>query len=79
MPDGVGPTDWDSGERVFGPPRGTVDVDWLVPALLAAEPGVSPAAARAALERVWADHRAGRELPVTAAGRVLGEALGLYG
>lgn len=51
------PSDWVSGERVFAPPRGTVDVDWLVPAVLELVPGASPAAARAALE---AAHRRSR-------------------
>ncbi len=43
------PSDWASGERVFAPPTGTFDVDWLVPAVLEAAPGTSPSAARAAL------------------------------
>ena len=45
------PSDWVSGERVFAPPRGTVDVDWLVPAVVELVPGTSPARARAALEQ----------------------------
>ncbi|MBX9246916.1 hypothetical protein ICW40_19170, partial [Actinotalea ferrariae] len=49
-----GPTDWVSGERVFAPPSGTVDVDWLVPAVLEAAPEADPASARAALARAWA-------------------------
>ncbi|WP_225754566.1 hypothetical protein [Actinotalea sp. Marseille-Q4924] len=55
----TGPTDWVSGERVFAPPSGTVDTDWLVPAVLEAAPDAAPDAARAALARAWADHRAG--------------------
>lgn len=76
---GEPPTDWVSGERVFGPPRGTVDVDWLVPALLEAAPGRSPAEARAALDEAWTAHREGRVPADPVAGRVLAEALGLYG
>ncbi len=53
------PSDWVSGERVFAPPRGTVDVDWLVPAVLELVPGASPAQARAALEKAWAARRSG--------------------
>lgn len=52
------PSDWVSGERVFGPPVGTFDVDWLVPAVVE-QAGVDAASARAALQLVWADHRGG--------------------
>lgn len=52
------PSDWVSGERVFAPPSGTLDVDWLVPAVVEAVPGMSAAQARAALERAWRRHRA---------------------
>ncbi len=50
------PSDWGSGERVFGPPAGTLDVDWLVPALLERVP-TDPAAARQALRTAWLAHR----------------------
>lgn len=53
------PSDWVSGERVFGPPSGTFDVDWLVPAVVE-QAGVHPAAAREALAAAWAAHRSGR-------------------
>lgn len=52
-----GPTDWVSGERVFAPPNGVLDIDWLVPAVLDTLPGVTPADARTALAAAWADHR----------------------
>ena len=52
------PSDWVSGERVFAPPLGTVDVDWLVPAVLELVPGSTPARARAALEEAWHRRRA---------------------
>jgi hypothetical protein len=55
-----GPTDWVSGERVFAPPHGVLDVDWLVPAVLDGLPGATPADARAAVADAWSDHRAGR-------------------
>lgn len=55
----TGPTDWVSGERVFAPPAGTLDPDWLVPAVLEAAPDASPDEARAALARAWSDHRTG--------------------
>jgi hypothetical protein len=55
----TGPTDWVSGERVFAPPSGTLDPDWLVPAVLEAQPQADPGDARAALVRAWADHRDG--------------------
>ncbi len=47
------PSDWVSGERVFAPPVGTFDVDWLVPAVLEAVPGATPPQARAALLDAW--------------------------
>lgn len=80
----TGPTDWVSGERVFAPPSGTLDVDWLVPALLEAVPSATPVTARAALAAAWAAHRAGEPLPggdatSDAAARVLGEADALFG
>ncbi|WP_035063091.1 hypothetical protein, partial [Cellulomonas bogoriensis] len=59
----AGPTDWVSGERVFAPPVGTVDVDWLVPAVLEAVPGADPVMARAALAAAWAATRTGAPVP----------------
>ena len=56
----TGPTDWVSGERVFAPPNGVVDVDWLVPAVLEGVPGITPDGARSAVAAAWSDHRAGR-------------------
>ncbi|WP_258725415.1 hypothetical protein [Cellulomonas sp. NS3] len=79
----AGPTDWVSGERVFAPPTGTVDVDWLVPALLEAVPSVEPATARAALVAVWTARRAGTAAPTgdelaRAAQTVVDEAVALF-
>lgn len=79
----AGPTDWVSGERVFAPPSGTVDVDWLVPAVLAEAPSATPGAARAVLDRAWAAQRAGEPAPggdtlADAAARVLAEASELF-
>lgn len=53
---GAGPLggDWASGERVFGPPSGTLDADWLVPVVREAVPGVEHERAREAVVRVWA-------------------------
>ena len=47
------PSDWVSGERVFAPPSGTFDVDWLVGAVLEAVPGTTPVRAREALLAAW--------------------------
>ncbi|WP_372594830.1 hypothetical protein [Actinotalea sp.] len=58
-----GPTDWTSGERVFAPPSGTLDPEWLVPAVLETAPGHSPAQARDALVRGWAAIRSGDAPP----------------
>ena len=41
--------DWASGERVFGPPTGTLDADWLVPLVREAVPAAGHADARAAV------------------------------
>ena len=87
MTGGAGtPSDWVSGERVFAPPRGTVDVDWLVPAVLELAPGTSPAQARAALEQAWLRRRGGAGAQVVAAPEliiaveaVLAEALATFG
>jgi hypothetical protein len=57
-----GPTDWVSGERVFAPPSGTLDPDWLVPAVLEAAP-TDPATARSAVVAAWAAVRAGEDPP----------------
>jgi hypothetical protein len=61
----TGPTDWVSGERVFAPPDGTLDPDWLVPAVLEAVPGAAPGEARAALSRAWSAHRSGAAAPAS--------------
>ncbi|GAA4623789.1 hypothetical protein [Cellulomonas oligotrophica] len=80
----TGPTDWVSGERVFGPPNGTLDVDWLVPAVLADVPTATPADAREALRQAWAAARDGSPAPTpttplgTRADAVLREATAQY-
>ncbi|MBB2923506.1 hypothetical protein [Cellulomonas cellasea] len=79
----TGPTDWVSGERVFAPPTGTVDVDWLVPAVLEAVPSAAPTDARAALAAAWTARRAGTAAPAgdplaRAAGAVVEDAVTLF-
>lgn len=80
----MGPTDWTSGERVFGPPSGTVDPDWLVPALLELAPGATRGEAGEALAEAWrrlrADMpaRAGSQLEEAAA-RIVADAARAYG
>ena len=46
--------DWGSGERVFGPPNGTVETDWFVPLVREAHPGAAHERVRASVARVWA-------------------------
>ena len=50
--------DWVSGERVFGPPTGTLDADWLVPLVREAVPASGHADARAAVVAALAALRA---------------------
>jgi len=80
----TGPTDWVSGERVFAPPNGVLDVDWLVPAVLEALPDVTPAEARAAIAGAWTSHRSGQAVdrsdPLRSrAADVLADALRTFG
>ncbi len=66
--------DYACGERVFAPPTGTLDVDWLVPAVAEAHPGTAHAVLRAATVRVWEHVRAlagGRPLHEVHADEVL--------
>lgn len=80
MPGSGTPTDWGSGERVFGPPAGTLDVDWLVPALIEAVPGTGPEQARAALLAAWQQptSAAPEDRVAWAARRVVAEAVDAY-
>ncbi|MBO1750546.1 hypothetical protein J4G33_01880 [Actinotalea sp. BY-33] len=59
----AGPTDWVSGERVFAPPAGTLDPDWLVPAVLEAVPGATPGQAQTAVVAAWQATRAAEPVP----------------
>ena len=75
-------TNWVSGERVFAPPQGTLDLDWLVPAVQEAVPGTSVAAAlealaaaRARLENDEAGPGVTRDRLAVAADLVVGEAV----
>ena len=54
--DGRGP--YSSGERVFGPPRGTFDVEWAARALQERRPGTPFDAAWSLAERAWEALRA---------------------
>jgi hypothetical protein len=45
--------DYACRERVFAPPAGTFDADWVTPAVLEAHPDASHAQARAAVVRAW--------------------------
>jgi hypothetical protein len=59
----LGPTDWVSGERVFAPPSGTLDPDWLVPAVLEAVPDATREDATRAVTDAWHALREGRTPP----------------
>lgn len=60
--------DYACRERVFAPPVGTFDADWVTPAVLEAHPDVAHADARAAVVRAWTAVRllAAQPGPVTA-------------
>ena len=45
--------DYACRERVFAPPVGTFDADWVTPAVLESHPDVDHATARAAVVRAW--------------------------
>ena len=45
--------DYACRERVFAPPVGTFDADWVTPAVLERHPDVDQATARAAVLRAW--------------------------
>ena len=49
--------DYACRERVFAPPAGTFDADWVTPAVLEAHPGASHAQARDAVVRAWTASR----------------------
>lgn len=47
------PQSYSSGERVFGPPRGTFDADWAATALRSNVPGLDFATSVRVMERAW--------------------------
>lgn len=50
---GMEPQSYTSGERVFGPPRGTFDADWAATALRSNQPGLDFATSVRLMERAW--------------------------
>lgn len=53
---------YDEGERVFGPPLGTYDPDWVASAARAHDPGLDPELARELAAQAWIHLRALRTL-----------------
>ncbi|AYJ50508.1 hypothetical protein [Rhodococcus sp. P1Y] len=47
------PQSYSSGERVFGPPRGTFDADWAATALRSNQQGLDFATSVRLMERAW--------------------------
>lgn len=47
------PTSYTSGERVFGPPNGTFDADWVATALRSVRPELDHATSVRMIERAW--------------------------
>ena len=47
------PTSYSSGERVFGPPNGTFDADWVATALRSVRQDLDHATSVRLIERAW--------------------------
>ena len=52
---GDGPAAYGEGERVFGPPQGSYDADWVASSARSKDPGLPEATARELAGRAW-DH-----------------------
>ena len=50
------------GERVFGPPQGSYDADWVAAAACSQDPGLPPELARELAESAWQHLQALHEL-----------------
>jgi hypothetical protein len=53
--DSTGADGYVEGERVFGPPQGTYDADWVAAAARTADPGLPEETARLLARQAW-DH-----------------------
>lgn len=62
MANPTGPTSYGEGERVFGPPQGSYDADWVASAARTADPGLPPETARELAGYAWEHLRDIREL-----------------
>jgi len=59
------------GERVFGPPQGTYDADWVASSARSTDPGLPPELAGALAARAWEHLRARPGLDAPALARQL--------
>ena len=59
---GSGPTAYGEGERVFGPPQGTYDADWVAATARSKDPGLPEETARELAVYAWEHLRAVGEL-----------------
>lgn len=59
------------GERVFGPPQGSFDPDWVASTARQADPGLPPETAQRLAERCWAHLQDIGELDAPALARAL--------
>lgn len=66
------PQSYSSGERVFGPPRGTFDSDWAATALRSNMPGIDFPTSVRLMERAWELLRS-RDLRGAALAQALGD------
>lgn len=71
-------SDYGEGERVFAPPSGTFDADWVASAACAQDPSLAHGDAVRQAEQAWRCVRAGQELGTGVVADVVREYVRLY-
>ena len=70
----TGPESYDEGERVFGPPQGSYDADWVASSARQADPGLPLETASLLARDAWRHLReAGASDPAEIARRLMAE------
>ncbi len=73
-PSGSGPSSYEEGERVLGPPQGSYDADWVAVTARTADPGLPEETARELAVYAWEHLREVKELDAPEiARRLLGD------